>query len=100
VSQRTREIGIRVALGAQSRSVLRTVMGGLALPIGIGIVAGVFGAWGASRWVESFLFGVQRTDPIAFATAALFLAAAAFLACYVPARRALRVDPVVALRAE
>jgi putative ABC transport system permease protein len=100
VSQRTREIGIRVALGAQSRSVLRTVMGGLALPIGIGIVAGVFGAWGASRWVESFLFGVQRTDPITFATAALFLAAAAFLACYVPARRALRVDPVIALRAE
>jgi putative ABC transport system permease protein len=63
VSQRTREIGIRVALGAQSRSVLRTVMGGLMLPIGIGIVAGVFGAWGASRTLDAFLFGVERTDP-------------------------------------
>ena len=89
-----------MALGAQRRSVLGTVMGGLAPPIAIGIVAGLFGAWGASRTIEAFLFGVERTDPVAFAAAALLLAAAAFVACYIPARRALRVDPVIALRAE
>jgi putative ABC transport system permease protein len=100
VSQRTREIGIRMALGAQRRTVLRTVMGGLAVPIAAGLALGLFGAWAASRTLETFLFGVERTDPIAFAAAAVLLAAAALLACYVPARRALRVDPVVALRAE
>jgi predicted permease len=100
VAQRTREIAIRMALGAQQARVLRLIMGGLAVPIAGGIALGLLGAWGASRWVESFLFGVERTDPIAFAAAALLLAAAAVVACYVPARRALRVDPVVALRAE
>jgi putative ABC transport system permease protein len=100
VAQRTREIGIRMALGAQQGSVLRTIMGGLAVPLVAGITLGLLGAWAASRTVESFLFGVERTDPIAFAAAPLLLAAAAIVACYVPARRALRVDPVVALRAE
>jgi putative ABC transport system permease protein len=98
VAQRTREIGIRMALGAQQGSVLRTIMGGLAIPGAGGIALGLLGAWAASRTVESFLFGVERTDPIAFAAAALLLAAAAVLACYVPARRAARVDPVSALR--
>jgi predicted permease len=100
VAQRTREIGIRMALGAQQGRVLRTIMGGLAVPLVAGITLGLLGAWTVSRTVESFLFGVERTDPIAFAAAALLLAAAAVVACYVPARRALRVDPVIALRAE
>jgi predicted permease len=100
VSQRTREIGIRVALGAQRRTVLHIIMRGLAPPIAAGIVAGVFGAWSAGRTLEAFLFGVERADWISFAAAALVLAVAAFVASYVPARRALRVDPVTALRAE
>lgn len=100
VSQRTREIGIRMALGARRGSVLQTIMSGLAWPVVAGIVAGVFGAWTAGRTLEAYLFGVERADWISFGMAALVLTAAAFVACYVPARRALRVDPVIALRSE
>ncbi len=100
VSQRTREVGIRMALGAQRRDVLRDVLRHglqLALP---GIVLGLAGAWGVSRLLQSQLFGVTTTDSISYAASALLLLLAAVAACLVPARRATRINPVEALRAE
>jgi predicted permease len=100
VSQRTREIGIRVALGAAPRAVARLVVGdGLRLA-GVGIALGVAGAAAASRGIQSMLYGVSASDPLTFAAVALLLGAIALLACAVPARRALRIDPTEALRAE
>ena len=100
VSQRTSEIGVRMALGATSREVFRLVLGdGLRLTA-IGVVIGVAGSVGVGRWLKSLLFGVGSGDwPTMAATAVLLLAVAA-LACLVPARRAMRVDPMAALRAE
>ena len=100
VSQRTSEIGVRMALGATSREVFRLVLGdGLRLTA-IGIVMGVAGSVWVGRWLKSLLFGVRSGDwPTMAATAVLLLAVAA-LACLVPARRAMRVDPMAALRAE
>ena len=100
VSQSTHEIGVRMALGAQTRDVLGLVVGqgiGFAL---IGVVAGLAGALGLTRLIGSMLFGVTATDPAVFAGVALLLLAVALLASYLPARRALRVDPIVALRHE
>lgn len=100
VTQRTREIGIRLALGAPTAKVLNLVVGqGLRLAI-IGIAVGIAGAAYATRWVEKLLHGVSRTDPATFAAVAGVLLVAVLAACWIPARRATRVDPLVALRHE
>ncbi len=100
VGRRTAEIGLRVALGATPRSVLALIVGQGMRPILIGIVIGLAGAVAFSRFVASLLFGVKPVDPLTYGTVALLVAFAALLACYVPALRALRVDPVAALRQE
>ena len=100
VGRRTREIGIRTALGAQPREIFRLVLGqGLTLS-GIGAMIGVAVAVGFTRYLDSLLYGVGATDPLTFVTIAFVLFAVALIACYVPARRAMRVDPMVALRYE
>jgi putative ABC transport system permease protein len=100
VNQRTHEIGIRLALGAHPRSVLKLVLGqGLALTL-LGIAIGLAGALSLTRFVSSELFGVQPTDPPTFLAVPLILAGVATIASYIPARRATKVDPMVALRYE
>jgi putative ABC transport system permease protein len=100
VSERTHEIGIRMALGACQSDVLGLVAKlGLKLT-SIGVVIGIALAFGVTRLISTFLFGVKPTDPLTYAAVALSLAAIALLACYIPARRAVKVDPLVALRYE
>ena len=100
VSQRTREIGIRMALGARRSEVLRMVLrGGLRLAA-VGIAAGIAGALGCSQLLRSELYGITSTDPATYAALALLLATIVLGASYIPARRATRVDPVVALGEE
>ncbi|MGE3488794.1 MAG: ABC transporter permease [Vicinamibacterales bacterium] len=100
VSQRTQEMGVRVALGAQQSDVLRLVVRqGVTLAL-IGVVVGVVGAFGVTRVIASLLYNVTPSDPISFIGVALFLTAVAFIASYLPARRAMTVDPIVALRNE
>lgn len=100
VSRRTHEIGIRIALGAKPMDVMRMVLGrGLAL-VGIGTVLGIAGGLGATRLAHSLIFGVTPDDPWTFSFAAMVLALVALAACYIPARRAMKVDPIVALRYE
>jgi putative ABC transport system permease protein len=100
VSQRTQEIGVRIAIGARAGDIFRMVIGeGFRLVL-IGIVAGTLGALGLARLISGLLFGVAPADPVTFAAAAVLLGLFALLACYLPARRAARVDPLVAFKLE
>jgi putative ABC transport system permease protein len=100
VSQRTNEIGIRMALGAAQSSIFRLVVGQAMTLVGISLGLGLIGAFGATRLLNSLLYGVRAWDPVTFIAIALLVSIVAFLAAWLPARRAARVDPVVALRAE
>jgi putative ABC transport system permease protein len=100
VSQRTREIGVRLALGATRADVFRKILGsGMTLAV-TGAAIGVAGAYWLTRVMDTLLFGVSRTDPVTFVAVPVTLIAVAALACYLPARRAMRVDPVIALRVD
>ncbi|MGB2589146.1 MAG: ABC transporter permease [Candidatus Acidiferrum sp.] len=100
VARRTREIGIRVALGAQTRDLLRVVVGQGILLVIIGAAIGIAAALGVTRFIAAMLFGLNANDPVTFIGVAVLLTLVALLACYIPARRAMRVDPLVALRYE
>jgi putative ABC transport system permease protein len=100
VAQRTNEIGIRLALGAQSRDVLLMIVKQGSVLIGLGLAIGLFGAYLATKLIASLLFGVQAKDPFTFAAVAVVLALVGLLACYIPAWRATKVDPMEALRCE
>ena len=99
-SQRTHEIGIRMALGAQPAQILRMILGRGLVIVGIGVVGGILAAGAMAKVVGNFLFGVAPFDPLTYASATVLLAAIALWASYIPARRAMKVDPMVALRYE
>ena len=100
VTQRTREIGVRIALGADSKEIIKLIVGQGALLVGTGIVIGLGGAGLGTRLLANLLFGVSALDPLTFVGVTALLTATAFLACYLPARRATKVDPMIALRHE
>jgi len=100
VTQRTREIGVRMALGAQPGNVLRMVIREGMLLAGAGIIAGIAGALALGRVLQSFLFEIKPTDPTTFVGVAFALAIVAMAACYIPAWRAMRIEPMEALRYE
>jgi ABC-type antimicrobial peptide transport system permease subunit len=100
VAERTREIGLRMALGAERQNILRMIMShGMALVL-IGLGVGLTCAYGVTRWMSSFLFEVKSTDPLTFFAVGAILAATGFIACFIPAYRATKVDPLIALRYE
>ncbi|MGB8581789.1 MAG: ABC transporter permease [Candidatus Sulfotelmatobacter sp.] len=100
VSQRTQEIGIRMALGATPTSVVRMMLRQASIWVGVGVVAGILGSVAAARWIGSLLFDIRANDPATLAEAAALLAIVALFGAWIPARRAARVDPMVALRYE
>jgi ABC-type antimicrobial peptide transport system permease subunit len=100
VEQRTREIGIRMALGAARDHILKLLLGWALSMVILGVITGIIGSVAITRVLSGFLFGIKSTDPITFLAVPLLLAMVALLASYVPARRATRVDPLIALRDE
>ena len=100
VTQRRREIGLRMALGAQRTDVLRLVVQRGMILTGLGLAFGWSGSFAMTRFISSLLYEVSPTDPLTFVLVSLVLTGTALLACYVPARRAARIDPMVALRYE
>jgi ABC-type antimicrobial peptide transport system permease subunit len=100
VARRTEEIGIRMAIGAQRSDVLRLVLGESARMAALGVVIGVGASLAITRLMSTLLFGISATDPLTFAVVPLLMAGVALLASFVPARRATKVDPIVALKYE
>jgi len=100
VSQRSHEIGVRLALGAQGMNVLKMVLGRGMVLVGLGLILGIAGAIGGVRFLEQQLYGIDRTDPLTFVSVSAFFILVASIACLLPAWRATRVDPIIALQAE
>jgi len=100
VLQRTNELGTRIALGAQPKDIFGMVLREGMLPVSSGLILGLLLSFGLTPLMSGLLFGVRASDPATLIATSIFLAAVGFLACYLPARRAMRVDPLVALRYE
>jgi putative ABC transport system permease protein len=100
VAQRTKEIGVRMALGAEARHVLRLVIGQGMLLVCVGVAAGLILAFWLTKWLSGWLYDVGGADPLTYGAIALLLTVVALLACWIPARRATKVDPMIALRCE
>jgi predicted permease len=100
VAQHTREIGIRMALGAQPGAILKLILGRGLVLVSVGVVVGMLASFGLTRFIEHMLFGVTPTDPLTFVMIVFLLGLVALLACLIPAQRAMRVDPIVVLRAQ